>query len=109
MAENRSAKSLKGFSALSPTRPLSEPDAQREERSDLNRVQERLRDILGKSREAEAGDDTENSRKPSVRERLDNVLHKTRETLGREDKRALERDDEIENTRDIDRGEGHSL
>ena len=92
-----------------PDRDVSEPDAQREERSDLNRVQERLRDILGKSREAEAGDDTENSRKPSVRERLDNVLHKTRETLGREDKRALERDDEIENTRDIDRGEGHSL
>ena len=90
-----------------------EQEAGPAEPSDLSRAQERLRDTLGKARgsEAEAGGDTESGKKPSIRERLDDVLHKPRDTLTHEDDLEQDRDEEIENTRDRDRGigDGHGL
>jgi hypothetical protein len=48
--------------------------------------------------------------KPSVKERLEEVLNKPREQLDRGDDNDLEKDgDEKENTREVDRGRGHSL
>lgn len=76
-----------------------------EEPSDLRRVNDRLRETLGRSEEAgvDRGDDSAD--KPSIRERLEDVLNKPRETLDRGDDRDAERDrgDEKENTREIDR------
>jgi len=61
--------------------------------------------------EYDLGEDTgREARKPPVNERLKDVLNKPREALEIEDDRDRERgDDENENTRDRDRGEGHSL
>lgn len=83
-----------------------ELEAEREERPDHSRVQERLRETLGRDRgvAADAG------AKPSVRERLDAVLNKPRERLELEDEREPERDEEEkEISRDVDRSSGHSL
>jgi hypothetical protein len=45
-----------------------------------------------------------------VKERLEEVLNKPREQLDRGDDNDLEKDgDEKENTREVDRGRGHSL
>ena len=76
-----------------------------EEPSNLWRVNDRLRETLGRSEEigVDRGDD--GADKPSIRERLEGVLNKPRETLERGDGRdaELDRGDEEENTREIDR------
>lgn len=76
-----------------------------EDPSDLRRVNDRLRETLGRSEGAEADRDDDGADKPSIRERLEGVLNKPRETLERGDGRDAERDrgDEKENTREIDR------
>lgn len=76
-----------------------------EELSDLRRVNDRLRETLGRSDEAGADRGDDGAGKPSIRERLEGVLNKPRETLERGDGHDAERDrgDEKENTREIDR------
>lgn len=63
-----------------------------------------------RQRQDRSDDIPREDRKPSVNERLKDVLNKPRERLEPDNDRAQERDDnEQENTRDRDRGEGHSL
>jgi len=59
--------------------------------------------------EYDLGEDTERqARKPSVNERLKDVLNKSREKLEIEDERDQEKDQEVEKDRDIDRDPGLS-
>ena len=51
----------------------------------------------------------ENEREPSVKERLEEVLNKPREKLEIEEELKPEKDEEIEQDRDIDRGPAHGL
>ncbi len=58
----------------------------------------------------ELGEDAgHEQRKPSVNERLKDVLNKPRERLEIEDARDQEKDQEVEQDRDIDRGPTHGL
>jgi hypothetical protein len=98
------------------------PDDGKEE---YNYARERLKGILDRDAEGvpqatshkldghtELEQGVEPGPKPSIRERLDDVLNKPGEKLDLEDDRDPERGDkeeEVENARDRDRGEGHSL
>lgn len=75
--------------------------AERTDRPDHYRAQERLRATLDKDRGAERDAGAEHSDRPSIRERLDAVLNKPRERLELEDE--VEKDREVENEREIDR------
>lgn len=79
----------------------SETGAERTDRPDHYRAQERLRATLDKDRGAERDAGAEHSDRPSIRERLDAVLNKPRERLELEDE--VEKDREVENEREIDR------
>jgi len=89
--------------AREPLKEIMEKDAGRDGQAAVHK--------LDGFSEYDLGEDTgREARKPPVNERLKDVLNKPREALEIEDDRDRERgDDENENTRDRDRGEGHSL
>ena len=72
-------------------------------------ARERLREALDKARRAERDAGADDREKPSIHERLDDVLNKSRERLEPEGEREVEKDEEVENDRDIDLGPTHGL
>ena len=90
-----------------------EPEGDAAEASGAGRGRERLREALGREREAEGADgiggDAREGGRPSIRERLGEVLNRPRERPAREAGRELERDDGIERERGRDLGEDYGL
>ena len=76
---------------------------------DLRKVNDQLREALGKKGVAELDGPGRDDR--PLRERLNDVLHKPREKLEIEDKRQMDNEDEIEKDTEHhrDRGEGHIM
>ena len=89
-----------------------EPEGDAAEASGAGRGRERLREALGREREAEGADGIGGEReggRPSIRERLGEVLNRPRERPAREAGREKERDDGIERERGRDLGEDYGL
>ena len=77
------------------------------EPGNLRAVNDRLREALDRDRGDSGAGVSEGDGKRSIRERLDDVLNKPRERLELEDE--PEKDREVENEREIDRGPTHGL